>query len=86
MSKAYKITNTDGRDGRAWCGIYETRDDAAASIARQMGWDAAVLSSSFAVVDGDGVECTAWCAYESQADCDDDGEGANAPRVVEVDA
>jgi hypothetical protein len=86
MSKAYKISNTEGRQGRAWMGVYGTRNEAAMGVATQLGWDTYVLSSSFATVDGDGVECTAWCVYETKAECDADGEGAYAPRVVEVDA
>lgn len=54
------------------------------AIADARGWDDVVLSPSFADTDGNGEERRAWCAYETQEECDTDDTGANAPWVIEV--
>jgi hypothetical protein len=78
----FTITNSNGLSGGLWNETYSSKEGAAEAIADCMAWDGFVLSESFSVVDGNGVERTAWCAYESQEDCDNDPEGAHAPRVV----
>jgi hypothetical protein len=49
-----------------------------AYIAAEQGWSKAVASEEFATGDGNTY---AFCAYETQAECDEDEEGAYAPRV-----
>jgi hypothetical protein len=75
----YKISNAEGRQGRAWTAEYATREEAAQAIRQAMGWDAVVLSGSYAVDAGSAVS-----AYETQEECDADQTGAWAPRIVEA--
>lgn len=90
MSKrvdGYKITNAEGRDGRAWRGMYESPEDAAHSIAVQMGWEEPYVSEPFQDVDDDGRGIRSWCVYPSQEALE---EGAFAidtrsPRIVLTD-
>lgn len=80
----YKITNTEGRRGRGWCDLFGSQAEGIHEIGTLMGWEEPVASEPFTVTDGDGREVRAWCVYSSQEECDADGEGADAPRVVEV--
>jgi hypothetical protein len=80
----YKITDTEGRSGGAWSQTYETREEAAVALRDAFGWEGVVLSHGYSDVDGNGVETTAWSAYDSSEDCDSDNDGAYAPRIVEV--
>jgi len=59
---------------------YETQDEAVAALGGAMGWADPVVSDDFP--GGDGHTC-AVCVYETQEECDDDDDGAYAPRVIE---
>lgn len=59
--------------------VYNSKADAGEAIRQAMGWDAVVLSGSYESNDGE-----AWSAYETQEECDDDQDGARAPRIVRL--
>jgi hypothetical protein len=84
MGKSYRIENTNGETGGRWALTYRSREDAAEAIRLARGWDEVVLSGPFTDTDRTDREVTGWCAYESQEECDRDGDGARAPRVVEL--
>lgn len=81
----YKISNSNGKSGGVWSRSYSTRGEAARAIADGMGWDDVVLSHSFTSDGDDGEDLTAWCAYETQEECDADQDGARAPCVTRHD-
>lgn len=66
-------------DGRR----FGSEEEAAEAIGRAFDWPDPVCSPSFPVGDGNTY---AVCVYETEAECDADGEGAYAPRVVGVRA
>lgn len=74
----YTITNTMGAQGPRWRDTYATQADAAESLRKAMGWDAIILSDSYCT----GEDSDACNGYETQAECDEDGDGAYAPRIV----
>lgn len=83
--RTYSIKNSNGLSGGDWSRLYNTREQAAAAIARAYGWDAAAVAIGPEMIDevgDDGEEEIAWCVYESQEDCDSDDTGAHAPRIV----
>ena len=75
----YRIENTHGLTGGRWNDTFATLPDAADGLRKAMGWDHIWLSGRFN--DGDGWSV---CGYETEADLDKDGDGARAPRIVEV--
>lgn len=83
--RTYSIKNSNGLSGGDWNRQYNTREQAAAAIAKAYGWDAAAVAIGPKMIDeigDDGEEEIAWCVYESQEDCDADDTGAHAPRIV----
>jgi hypothetical protein len=86
MRDVYRITNSSGLTGQWWDIDYNSQGDAASALRLAMGWDDICLSDEFC--DGsyeDGgmwVEKDAVCAYETQEECNADGEGAYAPRIT----
>ena len=77
----YTISNSDGRQGRAWDGVYDSLEAAKAALAHEMGWDEAVLVQ-IDTADRNGRPATAWCAYPDADEAGADEEGAYAPRIV----
>lgn len=65
-------------DTRSWDESYPSQAAALADLAVSYGWDAPVTSEC----DADGGMAVS--VYESQAECDADGDGAYAPRIIEV--
>lgn len=83
--RTYSIKNCNGKSGGDWNRQYNTREQAAAAIAKAYGWDVAAVAIGPKMIDeigDDGEEEIAWCVYESQEDCDADDTGAHAPRIV----
>ena len=76
----YRIKTTDGRD---WPTTYPTQQDAAEAIAEAYGWDEAIMSERYTVMDGRD-ETSAVSAYATRDDCDEDQDGAQAPRIVRI--
>lgn len=65
-------------DGQSLDGCH-SRDAAAEAIRAYYQWPEVVLSESYQDDDG-----TAWSAYATQEECDEDQEGAYAPRIIRV--
>jgi hypothetical protein len=76
----YRISTSDGRQGRALDATYDTRDEAAEALRELMGWDEIALSDPYAVGDG---HRTAVSAYPTESECEADEDGAHAPRIGE---
>ena len=81
----YRIENSNGKTGGVWTREFATKEDAVGAISKSYGWiESGVCSESFPDLDREGIERKAWCVYENQSDCDRDGDGAHAPRVIEI--
>lgn len=85
MHKTYKISNSNGLTGPAWDTDYATWAAASEAIRRAYQWDEVMLSDSYSLGNDYGTgDASAVSAYQSQADCDADPDGAHAPRIVEI--
>ena len=84
-TNTYRIENSNGLNGPVWSSEYATQDRAAEAIRCAYGWDEVVLSDTYSMGDDYGTgDASAVSAYQSQADCDADPDGAHAPRIVEI--
>jgi hypothetical protein len=85
MAPTYTI-RYPGHDYLDGHGNHETPEAAADCIRRALSWDDVVLCDPYDVPTepSDDSLTTAWSAYETQAECDADQDGAYAPRIVEV--
>lgn len=78
-TNGFTIQTSDGRQDRRLSATYSTAVAAADALREVMGWDDVVLSHSFEADGG-----SARSAYATQEECDTDGDGASAPRIVEA--
>lgn len=85
---AYKISNPNGLNGRAWDREYPTVEEAAEAIRHAYQWTDIVVGGWFAdrigTDDNHRVSVSSCCAYETEADRDRDGDGSNAPWITRV--
>lgn len=77
---AYKISNPNGLQGRAWRETYSDLPSAVEAVRAAYGWKEAFESEWYTDDDGQAVSL-----YSSQEACNSDDTGADAPRVSETE-
>lgn len=80
-TKTYRLSNAEGRQGRAWSATYTSHEAARVALRDAMGWTRLYLSPSYT----SGETTSSESAYGSLAEMRRDEDGrANAPTIVTV--